>query len=50
MATCDSIWINELICQAQLYWADDEPLPLDLAVEMMMAGLDVEALEGEYRQ
>lgn len=32
------------------YWANDEPLPLDLAVELMTEGYDVESLEAEHRQ
>jgi hypothetical protein len=33
---------------AKTYWEQGEPLPLDLAVELMAQGFDVEALEQHY--
>lgn len=37
-----------LIEQALLHWEEGLPIPLDLAVELMAEGYDVEALEAEH--
>lgn len=34
--------------RALIYWAHGEPLPLDLAAELMADGYDVEALEARH--
>jgi hypothetical protein len=49
MGLSDRYYINTLIEEAQDYWALYEPIPLDLAADMMEAGLDVEELERKYR-
>lgn len=36
--------------KAIAYWSEDMPIPLDLAMELMGEGYDVEALEDFYRQ
>jgi hypothetical protein len=33
---------------AILIWQEGEPIPMDLAVELMAEGYDVEALEEQY--
>lgn len=34
--------------RAIAYWEEGLPIPLDLAVELMAEGYDVEALEAKY--
>lgn len=41
---------NALIAEGRTYWAEGEPVPLDLAVAMMAEGMDVDALEAKYRK
>ena len=38
----------EALEQAKLIWSEGEPIPLDLAFELMSLGYDVETLESKY--
>ncbi|MCL8384138.1 hypothetical protein EJ105_18415 [Xanthobacter aminoxidans] len=33
---------------AKLYWADGQPIPIDLFLELLDLGLDAQALEDEH--
>lgn len=42
-------YLDNLLRRATKHWQEGNPVPMDLAAEMLEAGLDVETLERKYR-